>query len=146
MLFPPETKHYVMPEPVQNQDAAGKHIILVHHILAPDVMAFLEKMISAFGWTPDQCYHHYIESGKNENYSLLWRSVDLKLVLSFGISPDSLGLYILPRLYELINLDTFLFYQCDTLEKLATSKELKSMIWRDLKNLQTTHKGFIPVS
>jgi hypothetical protein len=146
MLFPPETKHYVMPEPIQNQDALGKHIILVHHILAPDVMAFLEKMISAFGWTQEQCHHLCIESGKNENYSLLWRSVDLKLVLSFGISPDLIGLYITPRLYQLIEMDTFMFYHCDTLEKLATSKELKGMIWKDLKNLQTSHQGFIPVS
>ncbi|MEP7321104.1 MAG: hypothetical protein ABI761_04255 [Saprospiraceae bacterium] len=146
MLFPSETKHYLMTEPVQNPDASGKNIILIHHHVAPDVMAFLEKMISAFGWTQDQCYHQYIESGKNENYSLLWRSLDLKLVVSFGISPELLGIYTTPKPYQLINLDAFLLYQCDTLEKLANSKELKGMIWRDLKNLQFSGVGFIPVS
>ncbi|MEO5583196.1 MAG: hypothetical protein ABIR66_10925 [Saprospiraceae bacterium] len=145
MLFPPETKHYLMTEPIQNPDAAGKYIILVHHVLAPDVMAFLEKMISAFGWTTDQCYHLYIESGKGENYSLLWRSPDLKLIVAFGISPELLGIYTTPIAYQLINLDTFLLYQCDTLEKLATSKELKSMIWKDLKSLQVSNKSFIQV-
>lgn len=141
MFFNSNTKHYDIPAA---DYATGSHIhpaiVMVHHALAPDAMAFLDKMITAYGWPAELCHHLVIDDMMPLYYNTFWKIKSIKLVITFGISCEQIGLHVHLANYKLNHLGSFHLYPCDKLEKLAASKELKGKIWNDLKNF------IIPIS
>ncbi len=134
--FIDQIKHYQINEPDVHYSTMHSRIVVVHQHIAPDLMAFLEKMLGAFGWPLEQC-HHLTWTGEesDDNYRLLWGNKNVKLVLSFGVPFHSIGIFSLAKPYTITSAGSCMLYSADALEKIAPSKDLKSRIWNDLKSL-----------
>lgn len=134
MLFNTGTRHYDIPVTAYDPGHIQPAVVMVHHALAPDAMAFLDKMVTAYGWSTDQCHHIIFDDNNPVYYNSFWKIKSIKLVITFGVSWHLIGLPIHATNYQLNNLGSFQLYPCDSPEKLASSKELKGKIWNDLKN------------
>lgn len=136
MQFLSTIKHYdvkaALPA-VHNPEAS---VVLVHPKLAPDLSAFLDKMVQAFEWDAKECFHLDISPEDQFDYSRVWASKSLRLVVAFGISVQSIGLFVPAVHYHLFKVSPFEVYSCDLLQKIAAQKELKSKIWQDLKSFK----------
>ncbi len=140
--FIDQITHYHVQEHDHESMDLNPAVVLIHSPLAPDVMAFLEKMLTAFNWPLDHCHHIIINHEQpTANYQLLWRKKELKLVLSFGIPIAHIGLFFLAKPYTLTPIGKNMIYLADPLEKIALHKELKSKIWNDLKSFHLTEES-----
>jgi hypothetical protein len=127
--------HYSIPDLNTSWNNAGE-LILVHARLAPDELAFMEKMIQAFDWPGIRSFHVVINAETTINYQLLWAQKQIHLVILFGIPPGDIGLNILLKQYQLTFLDPYYIYLADPVDKLANHKVNKGKIWNDLRELR----------
>ncbi|MBK6390257.1 MAG: hypothetical protein KA109_11185 [Saprospiraceae bacterium] len=137
MQFLQNSKHYDIKTPSPAASNPEASIVLAHPKLAPDLSAFLDKMIQAFEWNAHECLHLEIGPEDHYDYSAFWASKSLRLVVSFGIPIHSIGLFIPAVNYHLFKVSPFEVYSCDLLQNIAAQKELKSKIWQDLKSFKT---------
>lgn len=129
--------HYSIPDLDTSWNDAGE-LILVHSRLAPDELAFTEKMIQAFDWPGIRSFHQVFNPETELNYQLLWARKQIRLVILFGIPPGDVGLNILLKPYQLSFIDPFYIYLTDPVDQLANHRVNKVKIWNDLKELLLT--------
>ncbi len=138
--FLQSSRHYSIPDLDSSWNDAGE-LILVHSRLAPDELAFIEKMVLAFDWPGISSSHQVYDPPIDLNYQLLWAQKQIQLVILFGISPGDVGLNILLKPYHLAYIEPFYIYLTDPVDQLANNKTNKGKIWKDLKELLLTPKS-----
>lgn len=132
--FLQSSRLYSIPDLDTSWNGAGE-LILVHPRLAPDELAFTEKMIQAFGWGGIRSFHLVFNPESDKNYQLLWAQKQIRLVILFGIFPGDVGLNILLKPYQLAYIDPFYIYLTDPVDQVANQRANKGKIWNDLKEL-----------
>ena len=95
----------------------------------------LEKILGAINRTMKDC--NTIEMEKETEFKIFeyFRNEKSRIILSFGVRPERLGLQLDYRLYFVQKLNHMTFVFIDNLPALLKSVENRKALWKVLKNL-----------
>ncbi len=125
--------HYVVEDDAP-LTISNPEFVILHTPLAPDGHAFLEKILTAFGWNPMVIEKIELKLDERKNLAHLWSQKQLKIVLFFGVNPYQVGIFIQPLPSHVIAMP-FYVYITESIENIGTSNLLKKKLWEDLKGL-----------
>lgn len=129
-------KHYAIPELKKDLSDNTAKIVLMYSHLSPEETAFLNKMIVAYKWQPEDLLHLEINPAVMESYSNLWITKEIKILWLFDIEPESIGIFALLPKYQIYRLTNIYVYCTDRLSKIEMNKQLKTKVWMDLKDIK----------
>ncbi|HUR31027.1 MAG TPA: hypothetical protein VMZ69_06315, partial [Saprospiraceae bacterium] len=102
--------------------------------LSADDEDLLQKICTALKANyPDDIFKFQLDPLKDTSLSSMNES-DLKLVLSFGISPSHLGIWMDINSGGIRHLESFSFILTSTLEELSKSPSAKKQLWSSMKS------------